>query len=423
MGNFTERLKHWPILGVGAVAISIAVTGARLLSDRTEAQDVSIYTVTATSKPVEVKLSVAGTIQPSNVVVVPSPFDGAIRAKRVGHGDRVERGQVLLILDTSDIDMRLREAEAVLIRAQEAVHDLEHWANGVDVSRARRAVAAAQLAFDELVRKEADGRNLFSRGIIPRSEYDGISEQLNIQRLQLDSAKQDMEVVLERATANNKRLSILELDSARSRLLELQKQKACHVVVAPVSGLILRSATNEGVAQIPIMVGNHVGKGQPLFSIGDDHSLNVTSLVDEIDVNRIVEGQSAEISMDAFGSNPLQGRIARISSQAATEGAVGGQGRAFDIVVQLPELTEAQRKHVRIGMSATLSTVTYRNPSAVVLPMGAVHFGKQGAFVYRRSGAANVFQEVFVTTGQSIPDGIEITAGIRPGDVVAVGRV
>lgn len=407
---------------VGVMAVLVAVIGGNVLSGRTDAPRTDVGTVTVTSRPIEVKLSVTGTVQPSSIVVVPSPFDGAIKTKQVDYGYRVERSQELLVLDTSDIDMRLREAEAVLIRAQGAVLDLEHWNSSADASRARRAVTAAQLAFDELVRKELDARNLFSRGIVPRSEYDGISEQLKIQRLQLEGTKQDLEAVLERATASNKRLSMLELDSARSKLLDLQNQKARCVVVAPVSGLILRPAAGEGNMQTPVMVGNHVGKGQPLFSIGDDHSLAVTSRVDEIDVNRIAEGQSAEISIDALGHGSLQGQLVRISSLASAEGAGGGRGGAFDIVVRLPALTEIQRRHIRIGMSATLSLVTYRNPSALVLPMGAVHFGKHGAFVYRRIGPANAFQETPVVAGQSMPDGIEITTGIRHGDVVAVGQ-
>lgn len=368
------------------------------------------------------RLSLVGTVEPGGIVAVIAPFDGTIKEKLVEFGTQVEKGQALLVLDTTEIELQMREAEAVTIKAERAAEDMKAWANTPDVLRARNAVIAAQMKVEELERKEAESKALLARGIIPRIEYDGIMEQLKAQRLQLTSARQELDTALQRGDAEHRRLASLELETAGKRLAELKRRMEAGLVEAPVPGLLLRPASSESKgssAPAEIEIGSRVGKGQPMFSVADTATLRVIAHVDEIDVNRIVEGMAVEAVGEAFGSLPITGRVTRISAQAAAGGSAS-RSPTFEVVVSLSPPSDEVRRRIRVGMSAALSIVTYQNPAALVVPAAAIRGAREASFVVLRESDTGRDRSVPVTPGRSTEDGVEVLAGLKSGDTVVV---
>lgn len=404
-----------------AVVVAAVLAGGRSPAGSTAAGDSREVVVTA--RPLVERLSLVGTMEPGSVVNLVGPFDGAIKEKLVDYGAHVERGQALLVLDTTEIELQMREAEAAALKAERSFGELKAWANTPDVVRARHGVLTAQTSVDEQRRKEKDAKALLSRGIIPRVEYDGIAEQLKAQELQLVAAQQNLDAVLERGGAEPRRLAALELETARKRLGELRRQMDAGLVEAPASGLLLRPVAApgaNGTAPAVVEVGSRVGKGQPLFTIAAAETLNVVARVDEVDVNRISEGQAVEVSGDAFGTMVLAGRVARIAAQAAGgEGASSGRGAAFDVTVAVPALNAEQRRRIRVGMSATIAIVTYSNPAALVVPAEAIRAGAEGHFA-SVSDASGQAKDVPVIVGRSAEDGVEVLEGLKVGDRLVV---
>ena len=70
----------------------------------------------------------------------------------------------------------------------------------------------------------------------------------------------------------------------------------------------------------------------------------------------------------------------------------------FDVTVRLDDLGEGQRGQLRIGMSAHLHIVTYRNPSALMVPIEAVG----------ESGGASVVRVLDEATGEVHERAVEV---------------
>ena len=68
-------------------------------------------------------------------------------------------------------------------------------------------------------------------------EYDGASQQLNSQRVQVETARQDLEAALERGNASNKRLADIELANAKSRFDTIKAQIGGSEVKAAATGI------------------------------------------------------------------------------------------------------------------------------------------------------------------------------------------
>ena len=180
----TNLVRTVAIVAIAAGLAAIVVTNwsgvvgvAALRSAGGDATAANDATFTVTAGPVTSRVAVVGIVDAGSVVSVVGPFDGLVREKHFTYGGQTERGTPLLTLDTSDIQVRLRDAEAAEIKAQQHVAELYDWNNGPDVSRARRTLASAALETGSLGSRLAQTKMLLSKGIVAADEYNQMVQQ------------------------------------------------------------------------------------------------------------------------------------------------------------------------------------------------------------------------------------------------------
>ena len=106
-------------------------------------------------------------------------------------------------------------------------------------------------------------------------------------------------------------------------------------ITAPFAGTVTRVA---------IRRGEFVAPGQPLITLGDLNTLRIeTTDLDEIDVARIAEGQTATLTFDAVPDLTLTGHITRIAPMA--EPGTGGVN--YTVIIEPDELPP----QIRWGMT------------------------------------------------------------------------
>jgi hypothetical protein len=81
-------------------------------------------------------------------------------------------------------------------------------------------------------------------------------------------------------------------------------------------------------------------------------------------------------------------------------------------------MTPDQARHIRIGMSANVVITTYQTTSSIVVPPQAVQGEGAAATVSLRDPRTGRALARSVTIGAVTPDGVEIRAGLRPGEQV-----
>ncbi|MFM7737638.1 MAG: efflux RND transporter periplasmic adaptor subunit [Alphaproteobacteria bacterium] len=114
---------------------------------------VAVTAIVADKRRVERTIDFVGTLNANAEASVAAEIDGRLTAIRADLGDMVARGQVLATLDSSEIEARLREAEASLVR------------------RTNDAKRAEQLR---------------TRGVMSQQEYDAITSDLGVARARRD---------------------------------------------------------------------------------------------------------------------------------------------------------------------------------------------------------------------------------------------
>lgn len=418
MAHFLERLRRAPRrrrLYVGAAVVVVAgllVFGMTRGADR--GVDPAEQSVVVQRAPFVVSANFSGRIAPGDRVDLTAPFDAMASHVRFAYGDQVEAGQVLIELDSADIGRSRAEAEVAWLKAEAEAVRMQNWAQGSEMRRASRAVSAAEDDLNDLETKLAETRALLDRGLVPRSEYDGLLQQQRQRLAAAAAAREDLAETARRGQGDDHRVALLQRDVARSQYSSVGDAGDA-LIRAPEAGVIVRPDGGSDQGEAGVHAGARLSKGQLLGVIASTAGLDVVFTLDEADLNAVTLGQKAMVTGPGFGGASLTGVISGVAGEAD---AGGGAGKAtFTARVRLDPLSEAAARDVRIGMTANIAVVAYENPSAIVVPPQAILGAAPNTHVMVRSGRGEP-QRRPVVIGRVGPMGVEVLSGLKAGETV-----
>lgn len=372
-------------------------------------------------QPLSVSLSLTGRLSPLQTVNVPSPLSGRIAQVMVQQGDTVQAGQALVRLDTSEVEVKLREARTAVIKAEETLNQFENWDHSPDVTRARRMLTKSRMALDAQKKALDEAERLFGKGIIAANEVESVRQQHASQLLDHQSVEEELAAILARGASTQRQIARLELDTQRQRLRQHEAELAQAVVRSPVAGIVMRPAVSgSNKPNKQVSAGETFGQGELLLAVGDLKGLTVAARVGEVEVTQLKPGQAVTVSGDAFPGVQLHGTLRSVAPQADDTETRGLP--VFQIQVSVDELTAAQRQQVWVGMSASLSVQVLKREAALMVPLSAVQQDPSGAWVWVQPTGEVGARKQSVQTGHTTPDSVEITSGLQAGNVVWLGR-
>lgn len=274
---------------------------------------------TCAETPIADRVRVSGQVEATDVRVA-AQVGGRLLELRAAEGDRVNAGDVIARLDTSDAELALTrssaerqqvEAQLRLLQAGARVEDIRQAeaqlsAADADVRAAEVERAAAQVdvdRFEALVasnsgsRKQRDDavtrRDLAgARAEATRGRARSASEALA--RLRAGSRREDVETARARVAATTAQIAILE------------KAVTDATVTAPMAGIVTETLAD---------VGEQLQPRAPLLVLTDLDHVWANVYVDEPVVPRLRLGQRATVFTDAGGPG-LPGTVSYISSKA-----------------------------------------------------------------------------------------------------------
>ena len=376
-------------------------------------------TASLTPQPVAATINLTGKFQPREMVNIASPLSGKVSLLHVRYGDVVTAGQPLVTMDTTEAQVKLREATAAQIKALAAYRQIDAWAQGAEMARAKRSLVKAKMALENQKKTLDETERLFKKGIIPATEYESAKHQYANQLLDFQSAEDEERAAAEKGGSEQRRIARFELENAESRLKQLQAELAGAVVVAPVSGIVMKPLAAKGKDGRLVERGASFQQGETLLAVGDLTGFAVECRVDEVDVTRVRSGQKVRVSAEALPGVGLEGVIRGVSPHAE-EGDSRGGAPSFGVTVVVENIPPELVKRIFVGMSAALEIMVYENRAALMAPLAAVitEGGKRYVMVKTGNGPP---RKTPVTTGYTTLDTVELLSGVKAGDVIEVG--
>lgn len=357
-----------------AIPLAIGLAGCGEAPKETPAASsapaVAVSTVTAATETWPSIYEAAGTVRARTAATISAKLMGYVREVKVETGDRVREGQVLVTLDTRDLDVNSRRAEAAREEVRTAVPEADSA-----VAAAKADLDLAQVTFSRM-------QDLFQKKSLSDQEFDEASARLKAAQAAYDIAR------ARRVRMNSK---LAQVDQ-EVRLAEVARSYA--EVVAPFAGLITAKSVEPGTLALP---------GTPLLTIERDGTYRLEAAVEESHLAAIRVGQPVSVTLDGI-DRPIEARVSEIVP------AVDAASRAYTVKIDLPVLPS-----LRSGVFGRAAFQFVSRP-LLAIPAGAVtERGQLQSVLVADNGIARTR---LITAGQKIDDRIEVLSGLSAGEKV-----
>jgi HlyD family secretion protein len=367
------------------------------------------------------KITLKGSLKPVKTVNVLSPFGGAVKEVLFRYGQSVDKGQLLMKMDTAEIEVKARDAKVAYIEALENMKKYQRWNQSDEVTKAKRSLTKSMMSLESSKKRYENSEMLYKKEIIPKTELEGDKESYETSKMDYEAAQEEYKSVLAKGTGDQFETIKLKLANAQQKFREIEQQLKQATVYAPVSGTVILPdvSTGQDKKGKTVEKGVSFSQGEILVSIGDTEGVSISATVDETEVIKIKKGMEARIAVDAYPDIALQGAVSYVSSQASKDD-MGRKGSSFEISVASDKQAKGPQDKLRLGMSATMDIMILNKPDTIMIPIGAVNTeGEQRTVTVQDKGGKEK-KKVKVETGITTLDMVEVVKGLKAGDVIVV---
>jgi RND family efflux transporter MFP subunit len=335
-----------------------------------DAAPVAVSAVLAQAKDWPAGYEATGTVRARTSGAISSRIMGYVQQVSVQVGDRVRQGQLLITIDSSDLEPNVRRAEAGRTEAQSALPEADSA-----VAAAKANLDLAQTTFKRI-------EDLASKNSISRQEFDESSARLK-------AAQANYEMARARRTQLDSKLAQADQEVRSASVMRDYAR-----IAAPFAGVVTAKSVEPGNLATP---------GAPLLTIEKEDGFRLEASVDESRLASVKAGQSARVFIDSIGED-LTARVGEVVP------SVDPGSRTYIVKIDLPA-----NPKIRSGMFGRALFQT-GSRSAVTAPASAlVERGQLQAVYVLEDGRARTR---LVTVGARSKDAVEILSGLSAGELL-----
>jgi membrane fusion protein (multidrug efflux system) len=188
---------------------------------------------------------------------------------------------------------------------------------------------------------------------------------------------------------------------ARSELAIAERQLGRSQITAPISGRIAKRHADAGTV---------VAAGTPIYTIVDDSVFEFRSSVGSGDFGKVKVGGSVVVTVDALPGFVTEGEVNRIAPQ------VDARSRSFEIIIRVPG-----KPQLVSGLFARAQVKVRDVPDSLTVPPAALlRDGSDPTKAQTFVVVDNKAERRDVLVGVEVPDAVQVTSGLKAGEVVVV---
>ncbi len=214
---------------------------------------------------------------------------GALLTFNVEEGDTVGRNREVGLIDTTQLWLKMKQAEAM-----KSVYQSQKPEQEKQIAVTRQQLAKAKQ--DQQRYKE-----LVADGAAPAKMLDDANSQVEVLQRQLDAQLSSLRV---NTNALDKQMAATDVQAEQLR----DQIRKCHILV-PAKGTVIEKYVERG---------EFVSAGKPLFKMADTENMFIRAYVTSAQLENIKTGQKATVFADYGngGKKEYEGRVTWISSRS-----------------------------------------------------------------------------------------------------------
>ena len=390
--------KHIPYIAGGALFVLLVgwiVFGNHASTLKVDARGLSIGEVK--KEMFNDFVRVDGQVQPITVVQLSPEEGGIVREKVVEEGAQVKKGDIIVRLSNSNLDLEILNAEAELAEKQNFLrntqvtmeqdklnNEIERAQYDMEMNRARRAFEQQeQLYREDLVAKE-DFLKAKEDYDLAAQKYDLVVKRLYQDSLSRGIQMEEME---------------FSLDNMRKNIQLIRQRK---------ENLNVRSQIDGELGLLDVVLGQNIAAGQMIGQVNDLSDYKVEAMIDEHYIDRVRPGLSATFDR---------------------------QGTQFALAVRkvYPEVREGKFRtdlvfrgerpdNIRSGQTYYINLELGQPTESVIVPKGTFFQVTGGNWIFVLDADGKKAYRRNIKIGRQNPQYYEVLEGLEPGERVIVSN-
>lgn len=267
----------------------------------------------------------------------------------VEEGDRVHAGQVVARLDTGRLVPMVQQAEAQVAAQSEALRRLRNGSRPEEIAQARASLAASEAeaanARSQYERLKGIGETSSGRAV-SRQDLEAAEAALRVADARVENSRKALELALAGPRDEDIGQAKAQLDASEAELALLRRQLQDAELISPTDGVVRSRLMEPGEMATP---------QRPVLSLAISDPKWVRAYVTEVDLGRLRVGNRAQVTIDSFPDQPIEGSVGFISSVAEfTPKTVQTEELRTALVYEVRVFVQDREDRLRLGMPATI---------------------------------------------------------------------
>lgn len=388
--------KHIPYVAGGTLFVILLgwiIFGDHSSTLRVDARGISVGNVSRDMFNDFVR--VEGRVQPITVVQLSPEEGGIVQERVVEEGSQVRRGDVIVRLSNSQLDLSILNSEANLteqmsifrntqIQMQQAKLDNEKMKLQLNLEVTRKRRAADQ------------NRKLFSEELISREDYLQAQEDYDLAAKQYD-------LVIERIYQDSISRS-LQLGQMEEQLESMQEN--LRLVRQRRENLNVRSQINGELGLLDVVLGQNISSGQKIGQVNDLSDYKVETMIDEHYIDRVRQGLNATFER--------QGASFALTIRRVFPEVREGKFRTEFI------FTGERPENIRAGQTYYINLELGQPTEGIIIPKGTFFQNTGGSWIFVLDKDGKKAYRRNIRIGRQNPQYYEVLEGLEAGEKVII---
>lgn len=388
--------KHIPYVAGGAlflVLVGWIIFGDHASTLKVDARGINIGNVTREQFNDFVRLN--GQVQPITVIQVSPEEGGIVQEKVVEEGAQVKKGDVIVRLSNSNLDLQILDAEAQLAEKQNFLRNTQV---AMEQDKLNNQLEKLQLDMDmnRTLRAFRQQERLYKEDLIAKEEYLKAKEDYELARRKYD-------LVVERLRQDSISRTI-QMDEMEASLANMRRN--IQLVHERKEHLDIRSQIDGELGLLDVVLGQNVSPGQKIGQINDLSDYKIEALIDEHYIDRVKQGLDATFER--------QGTNYSLTVRKVYPEVREGKFRS-DFV-----FTGERPDNIRSGQTYYINLELGQPTESIIIPRGTFFQSTGGNWIFVLDKDGKKAYRRKIKIGRQNPQYYEVIEGLEAGEKVIV---
>lgn len=351
---------------------------------------------------IDYTIQVNGDILPMMQVDIKPKISGYVENLNYKEGDLAKANQIIAILEHKDLQLKVRQAEAVVAVMKAKLAEIKAGARPEELRQAEEALRQAQERYQNARINLDRVRELFRKELIAKKDLDDAELAYSLADAQRISAQNQLQLVREGARTEVREQIEAQLRQTEESLALEKYNLANSSIYAPFSGLITKRYIDPGA---------FVNSSIALVNLINIDTVKIIVDVMEKDISLVKIGTRVKVNVDAYREKSFDGFISIINP------AVNITTRTLPVQINIPNPNYL----LKPGMFARAEIQLQKKNNVFLIPNMAIieEDGNKYVFIFENNRA----YRKSIKTGLAKDEMVEILQGLKKDDnVITIGH-